>query len=375
MSRRWVYWGLGLMPLIWWPWASVPYEVPKVTVFLLWSAGLFLLGTKHWTPDPSNTAGRQVRGDTKTYWTLLGLYFLVLLVASYWGADWPKSLAGNYYRRDGLFTIATLVLVSVTVGWIKIDRQKILQVLMGSGMVLSVLAIFRGVGGWSVFGNPNFLAGYLVTIFPSYFAVTHARAPLAWLIILLHHVALLMTQSWVGVILVVGYWIWRMRKGKLVYPLIITLVGCLVVAVSIFGKQAADSLVASNHYHADSRARVYLKMVLGGVRRPWLGYGVANADYAFEAIDWPMKFGSDIYVDKAHGSLLEVFVTSGLVGLAAYLALIGYVFCRALRSRGEVGAILLLSFLFAQTNIISVSQEVVFWVLAGLTIPVKYGHV
>ena len=358
------------MPLIWWPWASVPYELPKVTVFLLWSVVLFLLGTKHWTPD-------QVRGDTKTYWTLLGLYFLVLLVASYWGVDWAKSLAGNYYRRDGLFTIATLLLVSVVVSWVKVDKQKIFQALVGSGVILSVLAITKGVGGWSVFGNPNFLAGYLVTIFPAYFSFRRGGLmKLIILIILLHHTALLFTQSWVGVILVVGYWIWRVRhRSKLVYPLIITLVGCLVVAVSIFGKQAADSLVASNHYHADSRARVYLKMVLGGVRRPWLGYGVANADYAFEAIDWPMKFGSDIYVDKAHGSLLEVFVTSGLVGLAAYLALIGYVFCRALRSRGEVGAILLLSFLFAQTNIISVSQEVVFWVLAGLTIPVKYGHV
>ena len=194
------------------------------------------------------------------------------------------------------------------------------------------------------------------------------------LIILLHHTALLFTQSWVGVILVVGYWIWRMRKSKLVYPLIITLVGCLVVAVSIFGKQAADSLVKSNHYNADSRARVYFKMVLGGVRRPWLGYGVANADYAFEAIDWPMKFGSDIYVDKAHGSVLEVFVASGVVGLASYLALVGYIFYRARREPVAFG-ILLLSFLFAQTNIISVSQEVVFWVLAGLTIPVKYGHV
>jgi len=348
------------MPLVWWPWATIPYEIPKVTAFLLWSAGLFVLTVL--SPLP--------RRGNKKYIFLVGLYFLALLTASYWGVDWHKSLVGNYYRRDGLFTVATLLVVSVVVSWIKIDRQKIFQVLVGSGVVLSTLAITKGFGGWSVFGNPNFLAGYLVTIFPAYFAVRHTRGALAWLIILLHHTALLFTQSWVGVILMVGYWIWRVRKTKLVYPLMVTLIVCLAIAVSIFGKQAADSLVKSNHYNADSRARVYLKMVLGGLKRPWLGYGVANADRAFEAVDWPMKFDIDIYVDKAHGSLLEVFVTSGVVGLISYVILVGYIFGRA-RCQPVVFQMLLLSFAFSQTNIISVSQEVVFWVLTGMAIQNK----
>ena len=352
------------MPLVWWPWATIPYEVPKVAVFLLWSAVLFVLTALDNLHTP-----RVVRLSPKGC-ALVGLYFLTLLVASYWGVDWVKSITGNYYRRDGLFTIATLLLVSVVVGWVKVDKQKIFQALVVSGVILSVLAITKGVGGWSVFGNPNFLAGYLVTIFPAYFSFK--KGPLLKPIILLHHTALIFTQSWVGVILIVGYWIWRKRQSQLVYPLIVTLVVCLVVAVSIFGKQAADSLVSSNHYHADSRARVYLKMVLGGVKRPALGYGVANADSAFEAVIWPMKFGNDIYVDKAHSGLLEVFVTSGVIGLASYLALIGYILYHARRAPVVLG-MLLLSFLFAQTNIVSVSQEVVFWVLTGSLVGI-YNH-
>lgn len=353
------------MPLVWWPWATIPYEVPKVAVFLLWSAVLFVLAAM----DLSHTT----RATNKKYLFLVGGYCLVLLIASYWGVDWVKSLTGNYYRRDGLFTVFSLLLVSVVTNWIRLDKQKIYQALVGSGVILSVLAITKGVGGWSVFGNPNFLAGYLVTIFPAYFAVRHARGGLAWLIIVLHHIALVMTQSWVGVVLILGYWIWRVRKSKLAYLLVVPLLVSLVIAISIFGKQAADSLVKSNHYNADSRARVYLKLVLGGVRRPWFGYGVANVDYAFEAVDWPMKFVTDIYVDKAHGSILEVFVTSGVVGLVAYLALIGYVFSFARRSLDEGGAILLLSFLFAQTNIISISSEMVFWVLTGSLVGI-YNH-
>ena len=101
-----------------------------------------------------------------------------------------------------------------------------------------------------------------------------------------------------------------------------------------------------------------------------MGYGVANVDYAFNDGTWPIAVNSDVYLDKAHSTLLETFLTGGFTGLIAYLGVIVWLLDTLKTTRRSVRRIMLLLlalYLFhAQTNVISISQELLFWLVFSL---------
>jgi hypothetical protein len=84
----------------------------------------------------------------------------------------------------------------------------------------------------------------------------------------------------------------------------------------------------------------------------------------------PVKFDPDIYADKAHSNLLEILVTTGLVGFVIYLLLIVKTVNNLAMNKEVFSKILLLSLVLyifhSQTNVISISEEVVFWLIIGV---------
>ena len=112
------------------------------------------------------------------------------------------------------------------------------------------------------------------------------------------------------------------------------------------------------------------KLIRGWKMRAWTGWGVANVDYAFESIDWPICYQHDVYVDKAHSVLLEVLVTTGLVGLILYMLMVSGVGVglRGVEGKGFqwiLSVVLLLYVIHSQTNVIPINEEVLFWVVLG----------
>jgi O-antigen ligase len=96
-----------------------------------------------------------------------------------------------------------------------------------------------------------------------------------------------------------------------------------------------------------------------------LGLGWENFDYSFDSVVWPVRLDQDVYVDKAHSHFLEYLVTTGFVGFAIYTAILD----RSLRNlfktenlRVSFTFALVLFIVYSQTNIVSISEEVIFWV-------------
>ncbi len=127
--------------------------------------------------------------------------------------------------------------------------------------------------------------------------------------------------------------------------------------------------------HPQSRERIIVKGVYGFLQKPVLGWGFANFDYAFKSTVWPTKLGklgNDVYVDKAHSTFLEVLVTTGAIGLGVYLLIIGWVFWRLVKNRNKdkwhktLFLVFLLYLFHAQTNVISIGEELFFWLVLGI---------
>ena len=112
--------------------------------------------------------------------------------------------------------------------------------------------------------------------------------------------------------------------------------------------------------------------------RPWLGWGPDSYEIAWNATrdrSSLATFGLLARVDKAHSDLLQTAVTTGLLGLAAYLWLLAAALRRAWRDaklplegaeRAALLAGVIAYWLASQMTITHVSTAPVFWLCLGL---------
>lgn len=387
--------GIILLPLISWKigW-SLRYEVPKVFVFNRWVELLALLTIILQIRRP-----KKKKFDTKLL-ALVILFVTNAVVASILGPDLNKSILGNYYRGQGLFTLFHLVSLSVIITliwdrtWIKILAYSFVT----SSIIVSLQTIILGfnyhilmqavASAWSgsissSFGQPNFLAGYLVVTLPFtlyLFIKAGKNYKLVYLFItMIQIVAIILTQSVAGtfgVILVTlgTLFIYSSVKQKKLLALSWLIITILGVVMFIANNRYSQSNLTYEPVRAGSRERIVRKALFAIKEKPILGWGWSNFDYAFDSTDWPLKFEHDVYVDKAHSNILEVVVTTGTVGLLLYLGIIirtGYVLTK---SNSKFYKILLLTLVIfvihSQTNIISIAEETIFWVIVGVSISI-----
>lgn len=352
--------GLFVSPFVFWPWAQIPYEIPRVWFFNRWmeilgaAAFLDLFGKK---PLAVNS-----KIDGKLLGLVIG-FFLWAAAASILGADFQKSIWGNYYRDDGLFTLAHLVGLFLFTGlfWQQSWQKFTFQVIAVGSLTTSVLAII----GRTTFGQPNFLAGYLVVTLS--FIWETLRNKWSKIAVIFPIAAIAITKSWGGLIGVIIFFTYLIAK-KFPRPIQLAVASTLgiimIFATAYFWKTVWSQSYWSRPFVPESRERIIRSVLNGAWQRPLTGWGWANIDYAFDADPWPMKFQPDIYLDKAHSIILEVFAATGIIGLTIYLFLIG----RAvwLSRRTAVFLPLVLYLLYSQTNVTSIATEVIFWLTLGI---------
>ncbi len=373
--------GLFVLPFVYWPWANVAYEVPKTQAFSVWSGLVVILGALGvFVHAPK-------RGVDLRLVVLVLVFTAIAIVASVFGVDPLKSLVGNYYRGDGLVTLLGLVglFFFLVLYWEDTWRDQLTKVLSISTLVLASWVVLQGfryhflsdysASNWSgpvgiVFGQPNFLAGYLVVTLPflDKFAKSLKRDGASFLIVI-HHLAVIFTFSWGGVATLFIYWMVRylVYKEKNIKVFASLLIFFAVLSSLIYILQFRRP-----GFVGESRERIVVKTLLGVRERPIFGYGWANVDYAFEAVDWPIKLNDDIYLDKAHSNILEVLATTGIVGLSVYLSILGYSLYKSysLGKKDSWWNVILLTLVVyvahSQMNVTSVSEEIVFWVMLGM---------
>lgn len=386
--------GLASLPFVYWPQALVPYEIPRVIFFVWWVrvlAVLLLLGS----------LTRQLRFN-RIDWKLgmmVVSYAMVALMTSLVGVDVYKSVVGNFYRADGLVTLFHLIAFGLIVALVRVNEfeEKFSWTVSISSVALSCwvvidaylfywlgrenVSIWGGPIGVS-FGQPNFLAGYLMVTLPV-IAYTWQRSVDAWRLfwgfgLVVAQVGLYASQARAGMIGIGIFWLgffYLSRTRRVTFKIV--LLGLLIwfLALGLWGWH--ESLLDSQ-YSFESRWRIVNKLWLGVQERPWLGYGVANIDYAFESRPWPIEVMHDVRVDKAHNVLLEVLAASGIIGLMVFLMFLLRVGARTIQSINRYNSVeitwnktlllVLCMYLFhAQTNVTSVAQEVIWWSVVGMT--------
>jgi O-antigen ligase len=371
--------------LVFWPWAEIAYEIPKVLFVYRWVEILGFIGV-----FASLTILKKEKLDSVLVYLIMLFCFFVLL-SSLLGVDFNKSLVGNYYRKDGIFTLSHLIIIFFFLvlffekEWL---RPLFVSISAGSAMVsiITIIDAYRafvlgdlGVNVWdnalgSTFGNPNFLAGYLVVTLPSIIFLLNNKNGFKEKFVLLSAffmqvIAILLTRSWSGVLGILIFFLifFLTRKRKNVAFIFLGIVGMLVFWLA-FGLNY-KSMQKAGIVIAEGRERIFVKGILAFLRRPVFGWGWANFDYAFESVDWPIEFNDDIYVDKAHSNFLEILVTTGAAGFLIYLFIILRAIVNLLGSgsiRNPILWMLVLYIIHSQTNVISISEELLFWIILGI---------
>lgn len=378
-----VSFGFFLTSLFWWPWAYVPFEIPKVFIFGLFIKVLAICCIVFLLKKKSNWK------VNKPISILLILFFVWSLISSFFGSDIVKSLLGNYFRKDGLLTLIDLIAFSFFLSffWKENFKKYISFSIFFSSLILSVVAIVEiltnkfGLGSSATFGNPVFLAGYLALTLPfSYylFRITKRAKLLIFLGLMIVFSSLILikvTAAILTVLLFLLLVIIFQMKNKFKYILFVLM---FILGLFIFMRWLND--FKDDYIHlsrSEGRVRIFRNLGFAIALRPLIGYGWANVDYAFEKIEWPLITTDDIYLDKAHSEILEISVTTGIIGLVIYLVIVALVLKKSIKkmiqSKNEVWEFTMLSVLIlylfhSQTNIISIVEQMFFWFVVGINL-------
>jgi O-antigen ligase len=375
--------GLLIIPFFYLPSSPVPYEVPKVWLFNRWVEAIVLSGLIFLFSEI-----KREKID-KTPVILLFLFLLTATLTSFAGVDTVKSFLGNYYRGDGLLTLFHSVSVFLFIvlffkkKWIGLTISAFGVSAVGVSLwvlfdtfrlyVLKDTSTYNWDGALAVsFGNPNFLSGFLLVSLPftTYIAKVKQKKYF-YLGIVLQISAILLTFARAGILGIPLFFFLLYIISKKIKPLIIILFTLFFVLFSILFIRG-DTAYKSEILVSESRQRIYTKAYLAFLEKPITGWGWANFDHAFDSVNWPIQIGDDVYVDKAHSMAFEILVTTGLFGLTFYLLFAGNVAKNLYGGKSDLSKYLMVSLvlylLHSQINVISISEEMIFWIVAGISV-------
>jgi hypothetical protein len=385
--------GLVLLPFIYWPFPPLAYETPRVWFFIFWAD--LLLGIQIY-----KMFKKRRFPSVKSIIPLYLLIFLLLaFVSSLFGADLTKSIFGNFYRFDGLITFAHLVALYlyIVLFWKPQYRwffTESLTVGFTALLCLATYEIVRLVYSYPLstlptlpfgltFGHPNYLAGYLLLCLPILFYNFSQSSNITgkftgFFTVISIIILLVITRSIASLFLCGCFLISQLSLWKKIptLMLIITWVS-IITLVSLGFYQSQKPTKWGQDYRPENRSRIYIKTLYGGITKPIFGWGWANVDYAFDQAIYPFEVNYDIYLDKAHSLFLEIFVTTGIVGLVSYWIFGISIFTVAIENISRADSqsknfqrmmffILILFFLHANTNITSIGEDILFYVTAGM---------
>lgn len=345
--------GILVMPFIWWPWAPVTHELPRVWFFCRFVEVLAIVSIGFQKYMPAHKL------HMRLVYMVAG-FFGVSVLSSALGVDIAKSIAGNYWRGDGLVTLGHFIGFSLLVAlWWSRQLQKMVLWALGISVVgIAVWATVRLTG--VSFGQPNFLAGWLLVAGASVVSnLANWKHSIGFLV--LTFLGIFIARSWATLLLFGGYVATLFPKLRIV-AIVVVLVG----AMWWVQKSETFSWLGPQGVVYEGRERIFRKIWGGVVQRPVFGWGWANVDYAFESNDWPFPVTQDVYVDKAHSSILEVLATTGVIGFVVYLLMVFQTGWNLRRTRWLIPFVLFV--LHAQTNVVGVGQEILFWLFVGIAI-------
>lgn len=401
----------ALLPLVVNPWWYDVYYWPKVQV--LYGAVALLILTVLWRGE----GGEIVRALGSPVGIALGAWLGAVVLSTVLSVDPLLSLVGEDYRYEGLLTwlaYGAVIVLSAQTATTPRKIQWLLAAVLASSVVMAVLGLLQYYGwsqvprdfertgwwrAWGTTGSPLALGAYLVLLLPLLVGM-YARADhpgRRWFlgaVVVLLYAALIATRTraaWAG--LAVGAAVWAVAAGAPVLRRAagaMTVLGLALAAVTpvVLLTGPLQTAEISERGAAEQRAFLWRTTLPLVWQRPFLGWGPETLsrvypDYGtpeFQRV-FPKAKMMRIEVDRPHSDLLQQAVSTGLLGLGAYV----WLWCTLFRAgwqaaRGDRGsasdaaggiAAGLLGgiagyFLQLQFSFSYVSVAPVFWSLAGV---------
>lgn len=386
------------------PWLNTDvWEFPKLVVLIV-AVTIWTLG---------NLLGKEVKVSWPKPFIFLGLFVLGSGISFFLSEDRGASLIGRDMRFQGVLTHVYYLLLSMN-AYLLFRRRKEGKVLWFLN-VLAVLAagfallpylfkigsiflifdpriFFQRVFG--TFGNPNYLASFLVAVMPMYLLWKPSGKVVYktfyWLGLMIVVGALFLTGSrsaWIAILLGFLFWgLLRLWKFKTWKPFAVV---CLVIvlmfgAVSVQTSFGDDEVVALDRLSLKSESirsldtRVYLWNA--GARlfmeKPLFGHGQDTIQDVIDPYLPEYLMDNDVfYIDRTHSELIDILVTLGVFGLINYVVFFAWSFWVGvqgyLRTRKKdlellegvlIGMVALV--LFNAVNFATVTTNVLFYVFA-----------
>lgn len=298
------------------------------------------------------------------------LLFLLVLISTALSLNFPMSLLGKYNRHEGLLTLTwylSLFFLSVQIFHNSGRITLYLKALVLAAAAISVYGTLQYFGidifNWTVargsvagqsistFGNRSFLAGFLVAVLPSAFALflcqkSWRRILVFGVLSLLILVSLLFTFSrgaWIGAAVGLPFFLafsWRSLSEKKQHLRILSILLLVTIALAVvLGSQLGPELSsmlkrAGSAFEpatgsAAIRSEIW-KSSLGIIAaRPLTGTGPDAFRLLFprfQTLRYTQLSGGQSIADDAHNYFLQIASTMGLPALAVLVAIILLVF-------------------------------------------------
>jgi len=311
------------LPFVFWPNFVDKYELPKVIFFIFLT--FIIIGFNFRGIVAQNLIKLKIKRIQLLIFTLIIIFTLTSGLAG----NFSRSFWGQYFRYEGLLTLITYFLFFLIISSLDWPVDAWGKAISLGGILISLLIICQAIGFYLLrlpiynyngrlagfFGNPNFAAAYLALAFPfcCYRLQGSTLKSVNWFLFL---AAILLTGSRSGLlafILVTVFIASQKAKRKLWIA-----AGALVVAIPLM-----VAIIWRPASSFDARPIIWQKALEAWSKKPILGWGIENFEFAFRSTlnryDFDLQM---IRVDKAHNEFLEILVASGVIGLLVYLLVI-----------------------------------------------------
>jgi O-antigen ligase len=296
------------------------------------------------------------------------IFLTVNVLAAVFGINPKVSFWGAYSKFQGLFTLLHLaVFFLILLSFIKNKKQleRLVLVLIFSSVPISVHAIFQHFGidfmtslshtdirAFSTLGSALHLGAYLIMIMPLTLAWTFSREKV-WqklmfgAFFVLQCFALLFTytrSAWLGIVfgLIFFFPAWAVKQKSLRNTAAVSagILFLILFCVSLFSRANILHLPKGNEFLERAASIFDLKSESNAQRlvvwqksaeiikaRPILGYGPENFYYAFFK-NYPPELTKlpEPNFDRAHNQVLDLGVTTGVLGIISFVGIILFTF-------------------------------------------------
>jgi tetratricopeptide (TPR) repeat protein len=349
---RWAVYALALLvPLFYLPFTSEGLELPKQILLIV----LTLVGVVAWLGRMLVTRKAEFRMTVLSL--LIGVYLVVYAISTWASKSRYVSLVGDYgQEKAGLITVVCFALVfflAVNVLRGAKDVRRVLTFVLAAGFVAVVQAFLQALGlrvlpgaaaqagEFNLVGTSNALGIYaaaiLVVVMGSLLAHFEGRWGFVkyWLLGVLAALAIFYVASlqfwsiWavvaVGSLALVAYGMVKADKVKRITMLSLPMAAVVLGLVFSFvqfpiGLGAPAEVMPSFQAGWDiSRESLVAAPLLGS------GPGTFLYDYAqFRSPSLNATNFWDVHFDRSSSRLLTLLATTGILGIAAYAVLFGY---------------------------------------------------